>query len=110
MEQFPASNSDERGPLEERPEDDPEIKKIEETVLARTNKDIADMQAGKQGVIAQRESTDTYGETWQRQYARVAMQEWDTFITTHPDIAKKYREKLPEIDAAYKRKELRKSQ
>jgi hypothetical protein len=93
----------------ERPEDDPAIKAVEETILERANREIAQEQAGKWGTIAKNESTDNAFQHGIKTQGRVARQEWDKFIERHPDKAEKYRGAFPDINDALERKSKKKS-
>lgn len=73
------------------------IKAFEQDILARTNRDIAEMQKGAWGAYKEQSSNSRggYGNEWDRAYMRNALHMWSGFIKTNPELANKFSDYPP---------------
>lgn len=101
---------EEKNKIYEKIENDPAIESIKTEILKRTNQEVKEAQEGKQGGIASRESSgQNMHNFWDRVYGRVAMQQWDIFISQYPEKAQAYKDKIVLIKDALDRQEERKN-
>src|SRR3989344_4684730 len=95
----------------ERPADDPAIQEVLRTIDEQTGREYGQYARGQWGKIAQEGALrGTGGSSRNLIEWRIGNRNWDSFLFTHPDIAERYREHLPDIDKAFQRKSQRERQ
>lgn len=87
----------------ENPIDDPEIKEAEQNITRLTNRFLKESRKGQWGDIAEQESGSK--SFFDRHFDRTTMQQWDTFISQHPEKSAAYRETFEPIKEAFARQE-----
>lgn len=89
----------------ENPYDDPEIRKVTSDIEERVGREYAANIRGEWGTISQQGAlSNTGGSSRSAIEWRHANRAWDSFLHSNPELAEKYKGRIPDIDKASERR------
>ena len=89
----------------ENPYDDPEIKKVISDIDERVGREYSANVRGEWGTIAQQSAlSNSGGSTRSAIEWRHTNRAWESFLYSNPELAEKYRGRIPELDKAFEKR------